>query len=476
MYRKKTKAFIIITCLLLSAFLLSGCGKSEKNEEKNKDLDKKISAKLDAYQNDLMDNEDAVKSNKDIRNYLINWAKAKGITYEKDSYDNIIMRIPSSGKYKSAPPTAIICSYDRLNYKSSIPVISMALYAAKNNEKTGDLSVIFTQESGHDFYGIKRLKKTYFKKGTRIFSLNPGEKGMASISSGTSSSYKFTQTISKKAPSYTSAYKICIKGLTTNEPDTLINDITNPITKLEGLLVSLKNKGIGYEIAAFKGGVSSNLYAPSASLLITVDPNKEEVFTEKMKEETETWNKKNNKKNPEAKYSFKKAEVPSTVVSGNDGNKFVNFMYTTISGIYEKDEDTNDTVSICNVSQIDVSGNRIIIGAVAHAVSDSKLKAIDTDTETLCNLSDIRFRKTGHTPLWKGKKNTDFTDTFAKTYESVTNKKLEYVDSTVATGASYIAGKNKDTELISLTVNKDILNDCTESIIRYLLNSANTKK
>ena len=79
-------------------------------------------------------------------------------------------------------------------------------------------------------------------------------------------------------------------------------------------------------------------------------------------------------------------------------------------------------------------------------------------------------------PLWKGKKNTDFTDTFAKTYESVTNKKLEYVDSTVATGASYIAGKNKDTELISLTVNKDILNDCTESIIRYLLNSANTKK
>ena len=106
MYRKKTKAFIIITCLLLSAFLLSGCGKSEKNEEKNKDLDKKISAKLDAYQNDLMDNEDAVKSNKDIRNYLINWAKAKGITYEKDSYDNIIMRISSSGKYKSAPPTA----------------------------------------------------------------------------------------------------------------------------------------------------------------------------------------------------------------------------------------------------------------------------------------------------------------------------------------------------------------------------------
>ena len=360
MYRKKTKILILVGCLALLAGLLAGCSKDDKKPEVNTDLNKKISSKLDAYRNDLMDNKDAVKSNNDIRNYLMGWARAKGISCQKDSYNNIVMTISSSKKYKSAPPTAIVCSYDYLDYDASIPAISMALYAAKNNEKTGDLSVIFTEESGHDFRGIRKVKNSYLKKDTKVFSLSPGEKAIAAISSGTSSSYKFTQSISKTAPTYTSAYKIKVKGLVSNVPDTLINDITNPITKLEGLLVSLKNKGIAYEIASFKGGVSSNLYAPSASLSITVDPNKEEAFVEKMQEETDAWNKKNASKHPDAKYSFKKINTPSAVVSNNDCNKFVNFMYTTINGVYEKDEETSDTISICNISRINISGNTII--------------------------------------------------------------------------------------------------------------------
>ena len=106
---------------------------------------------------------------------------------------------------------------------------------------------------------------------------------------------------------------------------------------------------------------------------------------------------------------------------------------------------------------------------MAHSINDSKLKTIDTDTKTLCNLSNIKFEKTGYTPLWKGKKNTDFTKAFAAAYESVTSKKLKYVDSVVATAAPYIKSKNKDVEIVALTVNKDILNDCTESIVRYLI-------
>ena len=302
MINKKLHTSMLISLLVIFSLMLTSCSKAKNdNSTDTKELNKKISRKLEAYQTDLLDNKTSMKNDDEIKNYLVNWGKAKGIQNETDKYGNVIMKVAASKKYSKAAPTVIICPYDNLNYEALIPVLSTSLYTIKNNEGTGALTVIFTKEKGHDFSGIKKLSAKYFTRGTKVFTLNSGEKGLASLKSGASSSYKFIQKITKVSPQNSQTYEIKIKGIPVNQPDQLINERTNPITKFENLLVSLKNKGINYEIADFKSGISPSLYSPAATLTITIDENKNETFTEKMKNETAKWKEEFSDKYPNEK-------------------------------------------------------------------------------------------------------------------------------------------------------------------------------
>ncbi|MDY2959753.1 MAG: hypothetical protein SOR72_03015 [Hornefia sp.] len=473
MINKKKHIFTFVSVLIILCLTLTACDKKGKDNDTSdvKALNEKITKKLDAYQTDLLDNKTSMKTNDAIKSYLVSWGNAKGISHETDKHGNIIMKVGASKKYAKAAPTVIICPYDSMNYEALIPAISTSLYTVKNNENTGDLTVIFTEESGHDFSKLKKLSPKYFTDNTRVFTLNSGEKGIASLKSGASSTYKFIQSVTHVAPKNSKAYKIKIEGFPINQPDQLINERTNPITKLESLLVSLKTKGIDYEIADFTSGISPNLYSPSATLILTIDENKDEIFKEKMNTETAEWNEDITDKYPNAKYSFKKVSVPERVISAQDTNKFVNFMYTTLNGVYEKDEKTGNIISISNISQISINDTELILTAISHALDEHKLKTIDTDVKTLCNLSDIKFMKTDAIPLWTGKKDSKFSKAFADAYKNATEKSLKYSDSIASTKASFISQKNGKTEIINLAINKDTVLECTEAIINLLLTS-----
>jgi len=65
--------------------MLTSCSKAKNdNSTDTKELNKKISRKLEAYQTDLLDNKTSMKKDDAIKNYLVNWGKAKGIQNETD--------------------------------------------------------------------------------------------------------------------------------------------------------------------------------------------------------------------------------------------------------------------------------------------------------------------------------------------------------------------------------------------------------
>ena len=474
MINKKITSVVLIFFLMAAAALLSACGTtgSAKTETTSQeDLTSKISSKIDAYTTDLMDSRDSMKSNRAICRYLQSWAKSKGIHSETDSAGNVIMSVSSSKKYKDAAPVVIVCPYDYLEFDNYSRPVAMALYTIKNNESTGKLTVIFTREDGHDLSGVKTLNKKYFTDDANVFCLNAADQGLFSLKSGASSTYRFTQSVRRVSPTLTKAYKITIKGLSVTQPDAQISKATNPITRLESLLVSLKNRNISYEIASFRGGENTNLYAASATLTIVIDANKEKSFLDKMQEVTERFNEDKSKMHPGATYTYKEVDLPSSVIRRSDGSRLVNFMYTLLDGVYEKDEDSGDLVSINNVSKIDTSGSRVQISSVAYSLSETNLKTIDTDARTLCNLSDIKFSKTGSVPMWTGKEDTEFTKNVASAYKKTTGKTLSYNNSVTSTSASYVAQKNSNCNIISITLNENILKDCTGTMINYLINS-----
>ena len=80
MINKKLHTSMLISLLVIFSLMLTSCSKAKNdNSTDTKELNKKISRKLEAYQTDLLDNKTSMKKDDEIKNYLVNWGKAKGI-------------------------------------------------------------------------------------------------------------------------------------------------------------------------------------------------------------------------------------------------------------------------------------------------------------------------------------------------------------------------------------------------------------
>ena len=475
MKSKKIVALLLILCMISVLTIMTSCDNTKKQTE---DLSAKLNSKLDAYKTDLQDSASTMKTNANIRSYLTSWAQSKGIKYSTDQAGNVIMSIKSSSDYKSVAPTVIVCPYDKNQFNNYINPVAMALYTIKNNEKTGKLTVIFTQESGHDFSGVKALDSKYFTDSSNVFCLNGGQKGLFGLKSGASSTYAFTESIDRKTPAYTKAYKVTLSGLPGGQPDSKISKMINPITKLESLLASLKSSSIGYELASFNGGNDGSLYAKSASITIVVDADKEVNFKEKMDTQTQNFNKKYAEEYPGVKYSYKAVSVPSSVLTTSSCSRFVSFMYTLFDGVYHgNDENKNNSdelLSINNISTIRTTDSAIKISSVAYSLDPATLKLIDSGEKTLCSLSDVKYKKTSSIPLWTGKTDTDFTKAVSDAYDQYSSQTLTYTDSVTSSNANFIKQKNSKCNIMCITVNDNVVKDCTGTLITFLRNSNNS--
>ena len=102
MINKKLYKSTLISLLVIFSLMLTSCSNAKNNNSTDtKELNKKISKKLEAYQTDLLDNKTSMKNDDEIKNYLVNWGKAKGIQNETDKYGNVIMKVAASKKYQS---------------------------------------------------------------------------------------------------------------------------------------------------------------------------------------------------------------------------------------------------------------------------------------------------------------------------------------------------------------------------------------
>lgn len=474
----------IIAAFTAASFLIFavGCG-TPKEGKKEDDLSEKIQSKVEAYQTDLHDSSAVQNSNSSVKEHLVNWAKSKGVRYTSDKHGNVIMEVPSSKKYKKADPTVILCPYDTSQFNHYETALTSALYIVKNNEKTGKLTVIFSPVKSRNLSAVKTINNKYFSGNhTKIFVLNGGQKAQISLNSAYGSSYRFTQKISRTKPKFKTTYQISYSGFEGGIPSTDVNSTINPIDTLCGILSSLKNRNIGYELAFINGGDIGNYYPQSASMTLTVDPDDEsdlKAYLDKQVEKKKKSNEKRNKDNP-AVFQYKKVEKkPTSVISKNSLNKFINFMYTSLDGEYRSsDGDNNDEIrSITSVTGLRTGPRSISILACASSLDRDTLTEIDSGEKTLAHLSSLNFRKTASVPAWKApSSNTDFTNAVKKAYKNFNNTSITYTDAVTPTPNAWILDKNRDAEIISVTVTEDIGTEITGCIITYLQDEIKTDK
>ena len=461
--KKLTTAILLVALVGTALFSLTAC-----SSEEEEDLSSKVEEKVAAYRTDLEDSADTLTSTAAIKEYLSNWAKEKGITCTTDGHDNVIMSVKASEEYKEADPTVIVCSYDPKQFRTCIDPIALSLYAVKNNESTGRLTVIFTSEDGHDFSGIRSLNSKYFTDDSNVFCVNGGDKNMWSTSTAGRSSYDFSTEVSYTAPEGEKAYRIRIEGLPGGIPDSRISSYPNPIKEIGDLLAYFKTNSLIYELADIHGGESGNLYPKSASVTVVIDEDDIEKFQKRMETAIENYNDDNLEDYPEMTHTYEEVELPRRVMTQEHLNEFVSLLYTLIDGVYSRDDDDNQ-VSITSIGSIIKNENRYTISAVGNSLSEADLTEIDTAYKTICGLANVNYKKTDSQSGWTSDSDSDLAKQVAEAFNSYSGADMEYRDCVAATNATYIQEKNENCSIISVSVNENRLERYTGKFITFLL-------
>ncbi|NBH61056.1 hypothetical protein D1155_05260 [Anaerotruncus sp. 80] len=467
---KKLVPFILLLSLIgTSLFSLSGCAEEEE------DLSVKIQEKIVAYRTDLEDSAATLTSDEAIRDYLLSWAKQKGINCTTDSSQNVIMSVKSSKEYKEANPTVILCSYDAKQFEDCIIPMACALYLAKNNENTGKLRIIFTNDSGHSYDGIKALSKNYFTDNTSVFCLNYSDRNMWSTNTGGRSTYCFTTKVSYTEPSNDKAYRIKIGGLPGGIPSSRISSYPNAIKELGNLLAYFKTNALIYELSKVSGGSNANTYPKSVSATIVIDEDDTDKFEARMETAIENFNDDYLEDYPEATYTYEEVDLPKRVMTEESLNDTISLLYTLIDGVYYKDEDDN-LISISSIGSMKEKDGVYTISATANSLSESVLSEIDNQYQIICGLANANYKKVSSQDGWQSDADSDFARAIIKAFRDYANAQMEFKDCVPSTNTSYVYEKNKNCNIINISFNEDKLERYTGTILTFLLNQPHTEE
>lgn len=462
---KKIIALIVAVCMVGGiVFALTTC---EKEEEV--DLSAKVKKKITAYRTDLEDSAATLTSSEAVKKYLCNWAESKGIDYETDDADNVILQVEASEAYKDAEPTVLVCGYDAEHLNNCIDPISVALYVAKNNEATGELTVIFTEDEDHEFNGIKELDDSYFTDDSNVFVLNGGAKNMWSTTTAGNAAYTFSSAIERTETRGNKAYEISITGLPGGVPDEKIASYPNPIKELGDLLAYFKTNSVIYELDEINGGTSGSLYPKEASCVIVIDENDYEKFEKRITTAIDNFNDKYERYG--ATYAYEETEVPESVLSTDDMNKLISILYTLIDGVYERDEDDN-IISITNIGAIECADDTCTVSASGNSITEIGLNQLDLSYTTICGLSELEFEKTSSQEGWSIEKPEEdpFVQEVAAVFKEYSDGTMEYRDNIAVTNCSYIHDMNPDCDLMSISVNYKRIAKYAGTLVTFMMN------
>lgn len=468
---KKIVSLILIVGLITSCVSLQGCHKKDEIS-----LTEKVDSKITAYKTDLEDSIETLNTNSKVCDYLSNWASAKGIDYTTDEYHNVIMKIETSESYASAPATVVICPYDAKQMQNSVAPMAIGMYLAKNNESTGRLKVIFTDNTGNRFSGVKKLSSKIIPKDSNIFCLSSNEKSYWAVHTGAGSSYRFTGDLHYTKPTKNKAFKITINGLPGGSPDASIGSYPNPVKRLGNLLAQFKTNALIYELADLHGGSAGGLYPESATATVVINEDDLEKFQKKIDKDIEHFNNHELDDYPDAEYKYEEVKMPKRVFTARSMDRFVSLLYTLLDGAYNRNTDNEELVSFTNIGKLRLNENTFTISATANSLSEDALKEIDKDYELICGLSDVTYHKDSTMPPWTGDEDSQFVTDVENAYNGFSNKKFSLREYIPVTTASYISRLEKESNVINLSVSGKGLNHYAGTILTFMMTQPHDEK
>jgi len=449
---KKNISILLILILLTS--LITGCGAFTNNNKV--DIEQSV---YDEYES-MIDTFIGVQDISVISDYLLQWAQNYRIDAEKDYYNNVIITLPATAGLENEVPTMVECGISISDLENDLRPVSIMMTTIRNLENHGLTYFVFTPYEGRLYTGAENLSPSLLSN-VNLINLNTYAPNQIVSSGAESAVYSMSLNMKMVEPSFPIAYELRIDGLAGGYSDIIKQKNPNAIKTLGNFLASCKNSGMLFELASFNGGQNIETYPVSASAIMLINQNDENSLNNRFLKAQKTFNDNYSETQPGYTYTLTPVPLPEKVITQEDSDHIVSFLYTLFNGIYSKTE-TDEAEAVSNIGEVRTAEKQFISYLTMRSLDPAVFLAMQSDLSVISNLNELTYQAVSGKQGWRqlpGK-------SLASRFSDATSANV--IGTFYESQCSIYQNKNKDIEIISYGVD---LIDCEKqckNLIEFL--------
>lgn len=422
---------------------------------------------------------------KEISDYLVNFAKEQKLEYVQDEYLNVVIKKNGTAGYENSPTVIIqghvdmVCEKNNdtihdfandpiklkvdgdflmaqgttLGADNGIAVAYGLALLASNDIVHPPVEVIFTTDEETGMGGARGLE-TSGLKGKMLVNIDSEEEGIFCVScaGGTRASIKLpineVETSSLNM-SEKHGYRISLRGLSGGHSGMDIDKLKANANKLMGRILNRIDGEFDINIASISGGAKDNAIPREADVTIVTNGCESDIKAV-LSELNDDFSKEFFTSESKIAIEYEKIDLPKVVFDRITTNSIISVLVLIPNGVQAMSAVNKSLVeSSTNLGVIVSKGKFIEFHSAVRSSVSSRKHAICNKIARLALLVGADYESFGDYPAWEYCKNSKLRETFLKVFKSMYGREAEISSIHAGLECGLLSGKMPDVDMIS---------------------------
>lgn len=395
----------------------------------------------------------ASKNEKEISNWLLNWAKSKNLSVIQDEFLNIIIKKPATKGYESVPTLIIQGHMDMVCEKNSNTshdfskegiklqvqgdlikgtgttlgadngiAVAFALALLDSELPHPALEVLITSDEEMGMTGALNLNGSLLS-GKLMINLDTEEEGEIYVSCAGGARGELEIPVHwDMLPELSPGYLLKIRGLQGGHSGADIHEQRANANKLLGRILKKLGTHIEFSVGHLGGGAKDNAIPREAEASLLVKKDHIEKLKDIIKEMENTFRDEYRVSDSKIQLELEKI-VLSKVMDKDSLKKVLDTLVLHPNGINTWSLDISNLVeSSLNLGVIVQKENSVLLRSAIRGSVESRKFEIIGQLEALSDLTGAKFIHNSHYPAWKYNPDSKLRDAFVEIYKNITGK------------------------------------------------------
>ena len=427
---------------------------------------------------------------KEVSDYLVDFAAKHGFECSQDEYYNVLMKKPASKGYEDHPGIILqahmdmVCEKNRdvehdfakdpikfdiegdkiiardtsLGADDGVGVAIGLAVMADPDLKHPAIEFVCTSDEERGMSGIENFDFSVLK-GSRVINLDSDDVGVLVVGCAGGPVVRVELPVSKKpADREKSYFEITLRGLLGGHSGEDIHRGRANANKLAVRVLMAVQREMGFDLADISGGLKYNAIPRNAEVTIGIDKNREADLMDLIKRYGDIFRDEYRVNDPDIELGITAAQAPEDILDEESKMKILDYMNFSETGIIRMDMDYPQFVeSSVSLGVVSIEGDKAVILIMTRSSKESQYELSFEKIVRLTEMMGGTYFVMSNCPAWEYDYQSELKSIYERVYEDMFGKKASIMILHAGVETSEFA-KNIDRKLDMISMGPDVRN------------------